>query len=199
MSDKEQEKQKGSREAPDPFDPAALRLGQNFGVEVGVKKVLLKVPVRKPSKQEFVRVRSGEAYRLDTAVIELKEEQQTTFLISPDLRGELFQEILPVRLHTTINRQGVVAIWPCKLPGPDGRSNPWYETALQAAELAQTRWVRVVADMSLGGYQTYVASEALPDPEWPELSFGELLKLAFGDQYITSLDHPVVKRLKGLV
>ena len=39
----------------------------------------------------------------------------------------------------------------------------------------------------------------MADPAWPELSFYELLKIAYRDRMITSLEHPVVKRLRGLV
>jgi retron-type reverse transcriptase len=40
---------------PDPFDPASLRLSQDFPASMGVKKALLAVPVRKPDKAWFVR------------------------------------------------------------------------------------------------------------------------------------------------
>ena len=38
---------------PNPFDPAALRLNQDFAETVGVKKLLTTVPVRKPGKRGF--------------------------------------------------------------------------------------------------------------------------------------------------
>ena len=55
--------------APDPFDPKNLRLSQDFASTVGVKKVLTKVPCRKPNRHEFVRVRVGADWRVDTAVL----------------------------------------------------------------------------------------------------------------------------------
>ena len=36
--------------APDPFDPAALRLPDAFADTVGVRKLLTKVPVRRPKR-----------------------------------------------------------------------------------------------------------------------------------------------------
>ena len=184
--------------APDPFDPASLRLSQDPLAAAGVKKALIRVPVRRPSPQEFIRVHPGEDYRLDTAIIDLRDDCEV-YLVAPALRGELFSEIKPVRLYTTISRQNVVAIWPCKLPGVDGRSNSWHDTALRAAELAMTRWTRIVADMGLGGYQPYTAAGDLPEPEWPEQTFAELLKIAFGAFYVDRPDHPVIKRLQGLL
>lgn len=180
----------------DPFDLESLRLSQDFGAQLGVKKLLTMVPVRKPTKQEFVRVHPAPDYRLDTMVLELKSENET-YLVAPDMQQELFSDIMPVRLFTTISRQGVVTLWPCKLPGSDGRTNPWHETALEAAGLAQDRWVKVSANMHLGGYETYVAGGALPDPEWPELTLQELVRIAFRDRLIDRPDHPVVAQLLG--
>lgn len=42
------------------FDLNALRLPQNFGESLGVKRLITRVPVRKPLKAEFFRVRTGE-------------------------------------------------------------------------------------------------------------------------------------------
>lgn len=184
--------------APDPFDPASLRLSHDPLAATGVKKALIRVPVRRPNPQEYIRVHPGEAYRLDTAVIDLKDDRET-YLVAPELRAELFAEIKPVRLFTTVSRQGVVALWPCKLPTADGRPNPWHDTALRAAELAMRRWTRIVADMGLGGYQPYTAAGDLSEPEWPEQSFPELLRIAFAANYIDRPDHPVIRRLQGFV
>ena len=118
-------------------------------------------------------------------------------MVAPEMRDQLFPELQPARLFTTINRQGVVSLWPCKLPGPDGRQNPWHQTALEAAELAMTKWVRIAANLNLGGYETFVAQADLPDPEWPEHPFQELLRIGFGNHFVDRLDHPLIDRLLG--
>ena len=51
----------------DPFDPAALRISTNFEA-VSVKRVIVAVPVRKPKRQDFIRVHPDECYRLMAAV-----------------------------------------------------------------------------------------------------------------------------------
>src|SRR5262245_50318032 len=55
---------------PDPFDPASLRLTPDLGAGLGVKKAILKIPIRKPLKGAFCRVHPSEAYRLATAVLD---------------------------------------------------------------------------------------------------------------------------------
>lgn len=174
-----------------------LRLTQNFSEAIGVKKALLTVPVRKPTRQEFVRVRPGDDWCLQTAILELKEER-ISYLVDSALWAELPGEIVPKTLFTTINRQGVLSIWPVKLPGPDGRQDHWSRSALEAADMAKTKWVRVAANMSLGAYEVFTASSDIQEPEWPDVSFRDILKIAFRDQYIRDFDHPVVHRLRGL-
>lgn len=182
--------------APDPFSPESLRLSQDFTGETCVKKHLVKVPVRKPGKQEWFRARSSPNYRVDTAVLELGEEREH-YLVLPSMRDVLALEIKPVRLFTCINRQNTIFLWPCRLPDPDGRRCDWHETALECASLAIGKWVRVVADMSLSAYQPYVAEGTLPEPDWPDYTFRQLLEKAFAQRVIDDPDHPVVARLRG--
>ena len=59
------------------LNPEELRLTQDFGAELGVKRALVTVPVRKPGKQDFFRVHPDEDYQLQTAVIEVKGERET--------------------------------------------------------------------------------------------------------------------------
>src|SRR6516225_1973455 len=92
---------------PNPFDPEALRLSQDFAATTGVKKILNVVPVRKPNRQDFVRVHASPDYRLNTAVIELREDREL-FLLAPAMRNELGTEMTPVTLFTAMTRQGVL-------------------------------------------------------------------------------------------
>jgi hypothetical protein len=183
---------------PDPFDPASLRLSQDFANSIGVKKVLTVVPCRKPNRHEFVRVRPGEEWRLATGVFEDKINREV-YLVSRDLWSELGDEVQPVCLFLATNRQGDVFLWPGKLPKSDGRSNTWNESALAAASLAEAKWVRLVANMSGGMYDTFAAAGELSEPIWPELLLTDILRLCFKDRFIQSVDHPAIRALRGLV
>jgi hypothetical protein len=184
---------------PNPFDPAALRLSQSFADTVGVRKLLTTVPVRKPGRQDFVRVHPDPAYRLTpAAVIELNEDRET-YLVPPAIARHLPGEFSVVTLYTAINRQGVLQLWPVKLPGPDGKHIEWHRSAGEAAERAMKRWLRVTANMSLGAYEIFEASGDLPDPVWPDISFEEILKIAFREHIVDRVDHPLVQRLQGVM
>ena len=187
-------------EKPDPFDPKRLTLSQDFAESLGVKKLLTTVPVRRPAKEWWVRTHPAEDYRLPTGVLELKEEGEI-YLVDPELWAEMSDEPTFVRraLFLAINRQKVLFLWPIGLPDSTGRYNEWHKSAMVAAKDAADTWVRVVADKSLGAYVPHVVTGDLPAPapEWPDLSFGEILRIAFRDRYIDDRNHPVLKQLRG--
>ena len=186
-----------TEEALDPFDPASLRLDQTFTDGTAVKKLLTTIPVRKPNRQDFVRVHPGAAYKLaPAAIIELKDDRET-YLVTPAIAPDLLGEIVAATIYTAINRLGVVHLWPIRMPAPDGKHNAWHKSAEAAAEKAMQRWVRLTANMSLGAYELFEAAGNIPKPVWPELPFPELLKIAFRDRLIDRLDHPVVLHLRG--
>jgi len=178
------------------FDLTRLRLSQNFESIIGVKKALLTVPVRKPNRQEFVRVHPDESMHFPTAVLEVKEDREI-YLVDKPLWSELPGEIIPVVLFTAINRQGVVFLWLARLPKSDGRHEEWSRSALEAAQMAKSNWVRVAANMSLGAYEVVQASGDLSEPEWPDVQMEKLLEVAFKDHYISDFSHPIIRRLRG--
>ena len=184
----------------DPFDLASLRLSQDFASAVGVKKLVTTIPVKKPSREWFVRTHPGPDYRLQTAVLELKEDRET-YLVFPGLWPELAEETTfsPRSLVTAVNRQGVLFVWPIRLPGADGKIDDWSRSAMDAANEAGSRWVRITANMSLGAYDVAVASGQVAEPEWPKIGFQEIIKIAFRDKMISDWNHPVLRRLRGEV
>lgn len=186
------------REAPNPFDPQSLRLTQDFSTSAGVRRTLITIPNRKPSREWFVRTHPSDDYHVQTCVIELKEDREI-YLVERSLWPELSTEATfgPRMLTTAVNRQGVLFIWPMRLPGPDGRLDDWSRSVIEAAQLARQKWVRLSANMSLGAYDVYEATANLPDPEWPTQAFGELIEISFRDRLIRDLEHPVIRRLRG--
>ena len=184
--------------APNPFDVSKLRLDQSFIETAGVKKLLTTIPVRKPYKQEWIRVHFDPAYRDAFAVIEWQEDREF-YLLTPQVAQALPDEFTMVRLYTTINRQNVLTLWPVKLPGSDGRTIRWHTSAAEAAEFAMSNWTNVKANMGLGAYEWAPAPkpDAIPDPVWPELSFSDMLRIAFKDRYVSDLNHAVIKRMRG--
>jgi hypothetical protein len=186
-----------SEQQPGKFDDlAALRLLQNFTETAGVKKLLTTVPVRKPNPQDFCRVHPSRDYRENFAVIELKEDRETYLIRGHELVSELVGEYTAVTLFTAVNRQGIVFLWPVRLPDPDAKQR--HRSMREAAETAMKHWVRTKANMSLGAYEITVSESVMAEPVWPKEPLTQLLEIAFRNRLIDTIDHPVIKRLRGL-
>jgi hypothetical protein len=181
----------------DPFDPKSLRIDPSSEAASGVEKVLLHVPVRRPHRQEFFRVHPAPEYRETVAILELREERET-YIVAAELAAELATEIRLVEMRVCISRSGIVFLWAVPLPVEDGRSNAWHVTAREAAELAEAKWVRMSSNMGAGCYDVAVAPAGVSEPRWPETTFWDLLRIAFGrGKLIDSFDHAVIKQLRG--
>ncbi len=187
----------GNAQNIDSYDLSALRLTQSYAALAATRKIITQVPIRKPDKQWYFRVHPDPKWRFEAAILDFKEDRNECYVVVPELYPELSLEVAPKALFTTINRQKVLTLWPVKLPGEDGRIDSWNQSALEAAERAKHRWIRLVPNMGLGGYDLYEAQGDLPEPEWPDLSFEQILKIAFKGRVINSPDHPALKRLRG--
>ena len=67
---------------------------------------------------------------------------------------------------------------------------------LEAVRLAKDKWTRISWNESTRQHDV-ATCDSTAEPEWPDLPFRELLKLAFKNFVIDNLDHPVLKRLRG--
>ena len=182
----------------DPFQPENLRIDLDLLNEGGTKKLLTTVPVRKPNKQDFIRVHPDPKYRETLALIELQDDRET-YIVHPSYARELEPTLYSINtLFLSINRQKTVFLWPVKMPAPDGREMAWHTSARDAAERAMKDWLRLAVNRNLGAYEIFLAECQQPAPEWPALSFAEILRIAFKDRIIRDPDHPVMQRLRGV-
>lgn len=182
----------------DPFDTERLRSTplENIGVE----KVTLTIPVRRPGRNEFFRVHPDPKMAVDWYVLERDDDMDhETYWVTEEFRGDLLEELKPVRIFVCINKRGTEFLWPARLPGPDNRlGRRWHESALKVADQAKRLWVKMQGKRDLGAYEMYRAKGDLGNPQWMEKTLSERLRLAFkGDLLIDSVDHPVLRELAG--
>jgi hypothetical protein len=184
---------------PNPFDVSRLRLAGDDDAALGVRELVVCVPYRKPSKEQFFRVHPGDAYRCTGGLIELKEDGGDYFWVDPSLWPHLADEPTFGRrlVVTAITRQGCVFLWGLRLPAPDGKVPDWVTIPMEAAKAAETKWTKLSWNMGQSRHQIRVTDHLADEPVWPTQEFTELLRLAFGERTIASLEHPVLKRLRG--
>ena len=187
--------------APDPFDVGRLRLPADDESALGVRELIVSIPYRKPSKEQFVRVHRDPAYRCTGGLIELKDDDSESYWVDPTLWPHLADEPTFGRrlVVTAITRQGAPFLWGLRLPGNDGKTPDWVTIPLEAAKAAETRWTKLYWDQSQRRHRIKVSEHLDDEPQWPEQTFPELLRLAFKDRAVTTLDHPILKRLRGEV
>ena len=174
---------------------ASMRIDQSHAeATLGVRRVLNTVPVRKPLKTEFIRVHPNHSF--DCFCVEMKAEGETYF-INPSVAQLIPEFCEAVRLRLCVTRQGVAFLWVLKLPRDDRRGDEWRRSAAEAAHLAESRWIRVAADMHLGAYQAYEATAELGEAKWPVESWPEILKIAMRNRRIDTEDHAIIRQLLG--
>jgi hypothetical protein len=183
----------------DPFDLDAQKV---HGAEAYVQDMLVTVSARKPDRSQFFRVRSGPEWTIDLFLFTRKMEGRAgeTYMIAPTIRDELpvsvREEVKLHRLFVCVDKRGVPFIWPARLPNPLMPS-AYHTSALDIAKVAEEKWVRMYSDTAAGYYKMHVAEGDYGEPAWTQFKLGELVKLAYKERLIDSLDHDVIKELVG--
>jgi hypothetical protein len=191
----------GGAPVVNPFDPARIRIGTNYGDLVGTQAANLTFPVwARPPKASWFRVHPTN--EVDILMLDLTEtDSDALYYLDRSLYSQLILEpTVGIRLLVQCQtRQGTDFLWAIKLKGPfDKRENSWTTSALKERTLGRTKWIRHRSNREKQGYDPKVAVGIDAEPEWPTMSFEEILELALKDRYITSLDHEVlVALLKG--
>jgi hypothetical protein len=154
------------------------------------------IPVRKPGSRNFFRVHPDEECRLYNVPV-VEDEKRETYILAPDLEipEDLERFVSHVNLVTCLNHKGTLFLWPYK-----NSTNDWSKSASRIVRRAVSEWVRLRADMDANGYRVETAPAELRavEPTWPKMTFEEILNTAFEDKCIDSLDHPVIRSLRGL-
>jgi hypothetical protein len=193
----------GASSSNDEIDFNALRIPPS-GI-LNVRKDITLIPIRKPKKTEFFRKRPGADWEIDLPLYE-DVDQETYLVTDAECLGFLNDQglIKRARIHTLmtygLDGSGVLFLSPIGLPNEDsGMHYPYNQSREEAYTRAETQWVRINANKSLGGYDLHTPESHLNEPTWPTKpsTLNDALLIAFKNRYIRGPDHPIIKRLKG--
>jgi hypothetical protein len=182
----------------DPFAPDTYKVPQSLDAAAGVKKHLTELSVRTPDKSWWVRRHPDPQYSLSAWVIEMKEEREN-YLVLPPLWPPLVGEACfkPKTFYLAVNMQGRPFLWGVRRPADDTKEpDRWMRAPLEAVRLAKDQWTRITWNEDTKQHDV-ATSKSTAEPEFPDLPMRDLLELAFKGFVIDSLDHPVVRRLRG--
>ena len=178
----------------DEFDLESIRMPQDYGKQISVKKLLTTVPVRKPNKTQFFRTHPK--YRLDVHLLKYGETDEL-YVVKPGVLTAVFELAKPYRLVLTVDRMGTAFIWPLAIPDEE-RPLDWHKSAMEADFEAQKGWVRMASNQALGAYEISKALGELPEPEWPSESWNKLVEVGFRQKIIDTSEHIIIQKLQGL-
>ena len=108
-----------------------------------------------------------------------------------EIPEEIAELVSYVNLFRGINQMHVEFVWPVKTG-----DNLWNQSSQEAVYLAMKSWIRVFNKKT--NYEARTMKAHIPEPEWSELSFEQLIGAAFADRLITSPDHRIIRLLQGL-
>lgn len=180
----------------DIFDDL-IALGRPLDEVVPSEKVLTSLEVRKPKRDEWVRLHSEIHARVHAYD---PKDNRSWFVVLPEVVEPLLDVLRYVQMSLAVNYAGTLFIWPVPIP-TERHPHQAHISALAAAEQAMQEWIRI----SWGGsdYDVYRRSSAKVDPVWPAeiKTASEMLRFASkagSFEVIGSMDHPVIRRHLGL-
>lgn len=180
------------------FDPSRFAMPSTGAEEFGTRKIRSVIPVNKPGKMEWVRVLDHSDYLIQGAALLDLEDGGRVYLVLPEIAVSLGDEVKLCNLAPAITRQDKLFLWPCPILRPGETPNPWHVSHITANDAAKKGWVRMKSNRSGGFYDIIEPQSFMPEPDWPGMLFGDMLKTAFNDDHIVDRDdHPALRRLLG--
>ena len=152
----------------------------------------------------FFRIRSESEWKFCTYILDLggSSDGEGKYLLNPALYPEVIEKkkLKLVIIHTGImHGSGEIFLSEIAQPDAEGKDNEFNRTRRIAYTIAETKWVKLQRNDSIGAYDTIFALSELPDPEWPEEpeNMVKAIEIAFKDRFIDDHNHPILKKLRG--
>jgi hypothetical protein len=189
----------GATASQDPFDNLEqIRSPQNHTVTGATRELLLHVRnTFAPKDGAFFRVHPSPGYQLEAGL--LIPPHGKHFLLTGVMReyGKQLPTYRPVTIFTAQDRDNDIFLWMVKRAKDGQEPMAWHETGMDGAIIAQTKWVQRIVDMKNGRYVFNEMLCQLPDPQWPDVKFIELLRVSFKNSVISNVDDIEVLKLEG--
>ncbi len=151
------------------------------------------VPVRTPDRQWWFRSHRDSAMSVPVDLLIVRSGQdEGTYFLDPDVEfpDELDQYIVPALLTRSITHDGVEFFFLAKQSDKSPK-----QSTRRCVNEARNSWIQMKWNPTTKAYDFAYARQLQREPEWSDKSLDELLEMAFGDNFITCVDHEVVNRL----
>ncbi len=184
------------------FDFDSVKLSPTFVAGMMVEKLITTIPIRKPNAYEFFRIRDDSEWTFSLYLLDLNEGDEEKYIVAPELISDVMDigRLKPVMIYTLITHtHKIFFLSDVPLPDQDGKDNGYNRTRRESYAIGTKKWVRIKANKALGAYEISLAKGELPEPKWPKepKTIKDALNIAFKNKIIDSIDHPVLKQLRG--
>ena len=168
----------------------------------GLKPILTRIQIQSRNWLKgtniFVRTRpaeiidGAEVWQATMDMVGFRDEGGSGFsdeilVCDPDILMDLPENavIHRYRVYYCVTQRGRPHLWRVRLPGDDGRMYGQWEMLHDAAAVAERTWVTLNAES-----MPIPAPSQDREPEWPDLTWGEVLQKAFRDKIVDALTTP---------
>lgn len=151
------------------------------------------VPVRTPDRQWWFRCHRDPAMSVPVDLLVVRSgPDEGMYFLDPDIEfpDELDQYIVPALLTRSITHDGVEFFFLAKQSAKSPK-----QSTRRCVNEARNSWIQMKWNPTTKAYDFQYARQLRRDPEWSDKSLDELLEMAFGDSFITRVDHEVITRL----
>jgi hypothetical protein len=131
-------------------------------------------------------------------LFERKGKETELYIVHRRVAPLFEDELIHVRLITTINKVGSLFLCPIRIWGDENeRLYRLFTSAMKIVTESETAWTRRHYSQDQGGYEGKTAKGDLGEPVWPTSRFEELFRIAFDGKLIDNDRHAVIKELHG--
>jgi len=151
------------------------------------------VPVRTPDRQWWFRCHRDATMSVPVDLLIIRSgPDEGTYFLDPEVEfpDELDQYIVPALLTRSITHDGVEFFFLAKQSDKSPK-----QSSRRCVSEARNSWIQMKWNPTTKAYDYAYARQLRREPDWSDKSIDELLEMAFGDNYITRVDHEVVNRL----
>ena len=181
-----------------PFDPLRFAMPSTGAEEFGTRKIRSVIPVNKPGKMEWVHLLDHPDFLIPGAAVLDLQNGRRLYLVVPELAAQLADDVKLFKLAPALTRQDKLFLWPCPIIQPGETPNSWHTSHNDAFHAAKSGWIRMKSNLACGFYDIIEPEKIMPEPDWPDMSFADMLQIAFNDDHIVDRDdHPALRRLLG--
>jgi hypothetical protein len=176
-------------------DMEALRKSNKAAFE-GEKESASVVSSGKPKKELYIRFHPDDDFYLPSYIWAESDDSRKMYYIPNDLwtLEDLQGGLRAVILAPWLGADGSLGLWAASASSAAG---DWYTSAQEVLEIGRKEWIRMQTDNKEKIYRYFRPKNPIPDRQWPELSFGEILKRAFGSRVVTDENHELIRKLRN--